>query len=82
MDIYLQIWLAIKNKLKSNLTPSKIKNKLFLLLHLFHCVSNLTVFVDDKVWLLMTKSLKSGKVVLLIFFYLKFAKELTPSKSK
>ena len=37
MDLYLQIWLAIKNKLKSYFTPCKIKNKLFLLLHFFHC---------------------------------------------
>ena len=49
MDLYLQIWLAIKNKLKSHLTPRKIKTKLFLLLHLFHCISNLTIFVGDKV---------------------------------
>ena len=67
-DLYLQIWLAINNKLKSHLAPRIVKNKLFLLLHLFHCVSNLIVFVGDKVWLLMTKSAKSGKVVLLIFF--------------
>ena len=37
MDLYLQIWLVIKIKFKSNLTPRKIKNKLFRLLHLFHC---------------------------------------------
>ena len=68
MDLYLQIWLAIKNKLKSHFTPCKIKNKLFLLLHLFHFVSNLTVVVFGQSFTINGQKLEKWESCFIDFF--------------
>ena len=63
MDLYLQIWLAIKIKLKSHLTYLKIKNKLLLIPTFVSLYFKFNSFCLEES---MTKRVESGKVV--VFF--------------